>query len=61
MLSSAKSLLIREPEMTLDNIARISSFSSTHAMIRAFHSALGMTPTEYRNQMLFKKTGEKQS
>ena len=61
MISSAKSLLVRAPEMTLDSIAAQTGFTSTHAMIRAFRSVLGMTPTEYRNQMLFEKTGEEQS
>ena len=60
MLSSAKSLLIHAPEMTLDSIAGQSGFTSTHAMIRTFHTVLGMTPTEYRNQMLFEKTGEEE-
>lgn len=58
MVSSAKSLLVHAPEMTLDNIAGQSGFTNTHAMIRAFHSVLGMTPTEYRNQMRLEKTGE---
>ena len=61
MLSSAKSLLIHAPEMTLDSIAGQSGFTSTHAMIRTFHTVLGMTPTEYRNQMLFEKIGEEET
>ncbi|MBE6597275.1 MAG: AraC family transcriptional regulator [Ruminococcaceae bacterium] len=58
MLSTAKLLLIGEPKMTLDRVALTSRFSSTHAMIRAFHSELGITPTEYRKKMLLEDLEE---
>ncbi len=58
MLSSAKMLLIQEPEMTLETVARQSGFAGILPMIRAFHSVENMTPTEYRNKILFENNGE---
>ena len=58
MLSSAKALLLGNPEMTLENVARQSGFNGTLAMIRAFRSVENITPTEYRNQHLYENNGE---
>jgi len=58
MLSSAKTLLLGEPDMTLENVARQSGFSGTLAMLRAFRAVEHITPTEYRNQHLYENNGE---
>ena len=55
LLSTAKGLLVQEPEMLLKSIAKKSGFTNTLAMIRAFRSVEKMTPTEYRNQKLLEE------
>ena len=61
MLSSAKALLIQNPQMTLQSVARYSGFLDMQAMIRAFHSVENMTPTEYREKMLYSDNGESET
>ena len=58
MLSSAKTLLVQYPEMTLERIAWQSGFTGIHTMIRAFRVSENMTPTEYRNKLLAGKNGD---
>ncbi|MBP3918873.1 MAG: AraC family transcriptional regulator [Clostridia bacterium] len=52
MLSSAKVLLVKNPNLTLEQVARQSGFTSAQTMIRAFRVSMQMTPTEYRTQTL---------
>ena len=58
MLSSAKELLIQNPQMTLQSVALHSGFPNMQTMTRAFRSVEKMTPAEYRNRMLCNENGE---
>lgn len=50
MISTAKELLLRSPMLSIEEIATMSGFSSTHAMYACFEKALGMTPAEFRRE-----------
>lgn len=43
--------LLRESEMTLDQIAPITGYSHTERLSAVFNRTTGQTPGEYRRQM----------
>ena len=51
-LENAKELLVTSPEMTIDEIATASGFSTRRTFSRLFKEHYSITPTEYRSSLL---------
>ena len=55
MTATAKRLLVSEPSLSLVKVAQKSGFSSSRIMNREFFEREGVTPAEYRKNMLERK------
>ena len=51
-LEYAKELLAVSPDMTIDDIASASGFSTRHTFSRLFKERYSVTPTEFRNHIV---------
>ena len=51
-ITHACMLIRKQPQMTVDNIATASGFTTTRNFRRCFKSQTGMTPAEYRDSIL---------
>jgi AraC-like DNA-binding protein len=54
-----KRLLIEEPMLSIENIARTAGFSTDSYFCKAFRKRYGVTPSEYRKNKRREKTFDK--